>query len=174
MSAKRWTAVLFAGALVMAACGDDGGGGAMDGPDASESSEPGGEPAGDPVSGGGGGTLVLGDETITLDQSLCHLEEQEAAAGGGTIELTAQGQGTDAAGEEVSVDFTRFSTESQFEGDDVSVVIGDFTAGIGTELTASLETGTVERDGNTLGATDIALMDLDDGSETTASFQIDC
>lgn len=118
--------------------------------------------------GGGatGGTLTVGDETITFDRALCFLEEQEAAAGGGTIELTGQANGTNAAGEPVNIDFTRFSDESQFAGDDISLTVGDSSYG------ASVDSGTVSLDGSTLSASGITVSSIDE--ELTVSFELHC
>ncbi len=124
------------------------------------------------ASGAGGGTLTFDGEEIALDSSRCTFEEQDAAAGGGTIEFVAQGTGTTAAGDEVLVDVSRYSEESQFAGDRVSITIGDFATG--ASYSGSDDAGTVSEDGATVEADDFPLVSDDDLSETTIAFSIDC
>jgi hypothetical protein len=169
-----------------ASCGDDEGGAAP--PPADQGA---GDTAGDDAhaepsdsedeapsapsgGGGGGGVLTLGSETIELDRARCFLEEQPAAGGGGSIELTGQGMGTNAAGDEVVVDFTRYSDDSMFAGDDVTIDVGDPRSDDFRSFGASLDTGTVSLDGNVLSASDIPFTDWDDGSEMVGSFRIEC
>lgn len=119
------------------------------GQSAGDDGDAGGEAGQGPSGPGGGGTLELDGETIELTSSLCFLQPQEAAAGGGTIEFNAQASGNDAAGEEVSVDVSRYSEESQFAGD---VVVLD--RGPATDRTLSAERrheiGAIEVAGDTL------------------------
>ena len=122
-------------------------------------------------SSGGGGSLVLGDETIALDSARCYLREQTAA--GQKIELTGQAYGTNAAGEAIILDFSRFAEESDFTGDDITVDIGDVYADDAIHLTAKLDIGGVARDGSKLQASNFELRS-DDGSTTAASFEIHC
>jgi hypothetical protein len=125
-------------------------------------------------SGGGGGTLVLGDETIELDSARCFLREQASAGGGGKILLTGQGTGTNAAGEEVRLDFTRYDEASQFTGDDISVEVGPLADA--TSYTARLDLGAVDRSGSTLTATDIPFQSFGDRgiTQVTGSFTLNC
>ncbi len=178
-------------ALALVGCGDDDSsdeGGASDDPAASDDGATGDandesdsdpqedadEDAGEQSNGsGGGGTLTFDGEEIALDSSRCTFEEQEAAAGGGTIEFVAQGNGTNAAGEDVLIDVSRYSEESQFAGDDVSIVIGDIATG--ASFRGSEDAGTVSEDGSTVAATDFPIKSDDDFSnERTVSFSIDC
>jgi len=124
--------------------------------------------------GGGGGELVFDGETISLDQPLCFLEEQDAAAGGGKILLNAQAQGTTAAGEPVDISFVRFDEDSQFYGDDVIIGFGDFTAGSYVELLGGGEVGLVIVDGSTLSANDLTFDDFEAGTQHTVSFELNC
>ncbi len=121
--------------------------------------------------GGGGGALVFDGETIELGPGRCFLEEQPAAAGGGSILATAQATGTNAAGEEVGIDFTRFSEESMFAGDDVNVYVGEIATAV--SYTGSAPEGTVSIDGGVVSAEDFSLTG-DEGGEVTISFGIDC
>lgn len=132
-----------------------------------------GDPAGGPTSGGGG-SLVVGGESIGLDETRCHLEPQEAAAGGGQILFVGQGFGVDADGEEVMIDVSRYDEDSMFAGDDVSVNIGDFTSEGAVGLSTIAPTGTVTLDGSIMRGDDITLLSDGDGSEQTVSFEIDC
>jgi hypothetical protein len=185
---SRWVRVAAIAVVLLggASCGDDGDGAAPPPPDqgAGDTAGDGAEveptdsdgqaPSGPSGGGGGGGVLTLGSETIELDGARCFLEEQPAAGGGGSIELTGQGMGTNAAGDDVVVDFTRYSDDSMFAGDDVSIDIGDPRGDDFVSFEASLDTGTVTLAGNVLSASDIPLTNLDDGSELVASFRIEC
>ena len=179
MGVRRWVAAAAASMLVLAACGgdddaadpepaaDDGGGAEEDG-----GAGDGGAGAGG-GGGAGGGTLVLGAETITLDSARCFLEEQESAGGGGKILFVAQGFGTTADGEPLTLDVSRYDEDSQFTGDDVIVDIGDPFADSAVSLTASGDIGTVTLDGSSLSADGLTFVD-DDFSEQTGSFELNC
>jgi hypothetical protein len=127
--------------------------------------------AGAPGSGGGG-SLTLGDEVIPFDSARCFLQDQTAA--GQEIELTAQAFGTNAAGDAVSIDFTRYAASSDFSGDDISVVVGDPRSDDAASLGASLDIGGVDRAGSTLSASNVALTSSDSAATITASFEINC
>jgi hypothetical protein len=179
----RFVAVAGAVVLLLAACGGDDDSGA-DEPSATADSEAdadaGGDDAADAVAdagnsgGDGGGELVFDGETISLDQPLCFLEEQDAAAGGGKILLNAQAQGTTAAGEPVDISVVRFDEDSQFYGDDVIIGFGDFTAGSYVELLGGGEVGLVIVDGSTLSASDLTFDDFEAGTQHTVSFELNC
>lgn len=199
---RIWLVAIALVALLAAGCGDDGdepGDPAGDsdtsdegGDDQSTGDEPDAgdddaaddetavdEPAGDDGggsagSGGGGGTLVLGDETIALDSARCFLEEQDAAGGGGKILFVAQGFGTNAAGDELVVDLSRYDEESQFTGDDILVDIGDPFSDDAVSLSASGDIGTIVIDGSTLSASGLTFDNFDDGSQTPGSVQVNC
>lgn len=164
--------------LIAAGCGDDDGGSdTSDVSDGSAGDDEGGdaeEGGDDGSSGGGGGTLVLGDETIVLDSARCFLAEQDAAAGGGKILFTGQGFGTNAAGEDLVVDVSRYDEESQFTGDDILVDIGDPFSDDFVSFNASGEIGMVNLDGSTMSTGEIVFLNPDDGSETAGSLQLDC
>lgn len=126
------------------------------------------------ISSGGGGTLTLGGESISLDEVLCYLQEQDAAAGGGKILFVVQGTGTDAAGEDVMVDVSRYDEDSQFSGDSIDVSVGDIMSGEAAGYSAIAETGTVTLDGSTARADGVVLRSDEDGSEVETSFEITC
>jgi hypothetical protein len=154
------------------ACSDDGDGSAdaVAGGAGQEVPEGGGDGDATP-DGGGAGLLVLDGEEITLGPGRCFLEEQEAAAGGGSIELTGQAAGTNAAGDPVTVDFTRYGEGSQFAGDDLSVTVGEL--GQHTSATGSLDAGAVSLEDDVLRGDGFSLMG-DDGAQMSASFEIHC
>jgi hypothetical protein len=128
------------------------------------------------TSGGAGnsGHLVLGEETIVFDSARCYLQEQDAAAGGGKILFTAQAFGTNAAGDPITVDVSRYDQDSQFTGDDVIVDIGDPLSGDAVSLRSSSDVGTITVDGSTLRADGLTLTNLDDFTEQSGSFEINC
>ena len=182
-------AIWLAMALLMAGCGDDGETDTADpepeaeeeapadegeGEGEPEEEAPAEEPAEETSTGGGagGGTLTIGDETITLVSSRCFLEEQDAAAGGGKILFVGQGTGTNAAGDDVLLDVSRYNEDSQFAGDDVLVDIGDFETGY--SLSSTSDIGTVQLDGRTLSADGLSFTNFDDFSEVPGSFVLNC
>ncbi len=118
--------------------------------------------------GGGAGSLTLDGEEIALGPGRCYLQEQPAAAGGGSIEATAQAQGTNAAGDDVRIDFSRYSADSQFAGDDVNIDVGPL--GSSESHGGSEPAGTVSIDGNVVSATDFPI----DGGASAISFEIAC
>lgn len=175
------TMVLAAVGLAVGACGgddDDAGVGdvAADVDDAAsaaaDAAADGGASGG---GGGGGGVLVLGDETIELDSARCFLEEQDAAAGGGKILFVGQGFGTNAAGEEILVDISRWDEDSQFTGDDIIVDVGDPFSDTAVNYRAGGDIGTVTLDGSTLSADGLTFQNSDDFEEQlSGSVRIDC
>ena len=129
---------------------------------------------GDAAGSGGSGALVLGDQTIAFDSARCFLQEQDAAAGGGKILFVAQAFGTDAAGEPVAIDVSRYDQDSQFFGDDIIVDIGDPSSEDGVSLGARGEVGTVTVDGSRISAATLTFLDFDDATEQSGSFEINC
>lgn len=161
------------GLALLGACGDDDGGSALPTEGADDGS---GDTDGDtddvaPTGGGGGGSLTLDGEEIGFDSARCFLEEQESA--GQQILLTAQAFGTDAAGEEVTIDFTRWGEESDFTGDDVSVTIGDPFADDSRSLGGRVDIGGVSVEGSTVSGSDMELTD-EGGATIAADFVIEC
>ena len=124
-----------------------------------------------PSGGGGAGSLTLDGEEIALGPGRCYLQEQPAAAGGGSIELTAQAQGTNAAGDDVRLDFSRYSEESQFAGDDVSIDVGPL--GNSVSYHGSQPSGAVTVDGQVVSASGFTVRD-DQFQEQPVSFTINC
>lgn len=170
--------------LVAAACGDDDSGTPVPttaAPQTGGSSGDGGTDSGDAGSGdtptpaANAGFLMLGDERIDFDSALCYLQDQDAF-GGGTIHATAQATGTDSAGEEVLLDFTRFGADTDFEGDDLSVTVGDYTTGDSVEYRDVIDLGSVSIQGNSVIATgfNVTSFDFDEPVELAASFELNC
>jgi hypothetical protein len=177
----RLLVVLLAIGVLGGACGDDDAASVSETTTAgTQGTQPGGVttvPATTvPATTGGDarGSVTIGDETITFDSARCYLQEQEAAAGGGSILATAQGFGTNADGEEVVVDFSRYDEESDFVGDHVTATIGDPFSDEAINLAVTLDLGDVGIDGSTVGAGGFAFQNLDDLSEVAGSFEIRC
>lgn len=122
-------------------------------------------------SGSGAGTLTLGTETITFESSRCFLEEQTAA--GQKILWTAQASGTNAAGDDVVVDVSRYDASSDFAGDDLSIDIGDPRSAAFVEWSGRYAAGVIFLSGKTVSASGIE-VDNDDLATQTASFEINC
>ncbi len=122
--------------------------------------------------GGSGGTLTLGGETIQLGNPQCYLQNQTAA--GQEIEWTAQATGTNAAGKSVNLDFTRYAKGGSFEGDDVSVMIGQPGSTGGQAFNDRLDYGAVHRSGSTLSLSATEMSDDYSGTTTNVSFEIKC
>ena len=167
-------------AVLVAACGGDdesGTGGDTTAPSTETTAAPdagGDEPAAPGAGGGNGGSLVLGDETITFDSARCFLQEQEAAAGGGKILFVAQAFGTNADGEPVSIDVSRYDEDSDFTGDDILVDIGDPFSDDAVSWSSRPDLGTVTVDGSRLSADGLPFQSFDIGAEATGSFEINC
>lgn len=184
--------MIVAVALVAASCGGDDDDGASspavpveaadssddssDESDASAEGDASGESDSAPPATGGGdaGSVVLGDETVAFDSARCFLQEQDAAAGGGKILFVVQAFGTDANGDELMIDVSRFDEDSQFTGDDISVVIGDPFSGSAVSWSASADLGTVQIDGSTVSADGLTFQNFDDFAELAGSFSINC
>ena len=172
---NAWLAAGLSFLLVVAACGgDDESAPSNDssGGTAATTAAPSANPA--PSSGAGGGELVIGDETITFDRARCFLQEQDAAGGGGKILFTAQAFGTNAAGDPITLDVSRYDEDSQFTGDDIILDIGDPFSDDAVSLASSADLGTVSVDGSTLSAGDLTFVNFDDFSEQNGSFEINC
>jgi hypothetical protein len=118
---------------------------------------------------GKGGTLTLAGETISLDTSRCYLQSQTAA--GQKILWNGQATGTNAAGEDVLIDVSRYDASSQFAGDDVSIDVGPL--GNSVSWSGRYDAGTVDLSGKTLSASDIEVRN-DEFETATASFEINC
>ncbi|MBK5221635.1 MAG: hypothetical protein JJE52_01910 [Acidimicrobiia bacterium] len=127
---------------------------------------------------GGAGSLTLADETIELE-TRCYLEEQ--VAGGMTMEYTAQGVGTDADGEAIMLDVTRFAEEegAVIVGDSVSITLGDpldinSTTLSYLPLAGMNESDLVDRDGGNVTGTGVELINDDTGDQVVVSFELAC
>jgi hypothetical protein len=191
MSSKRFLALLFVFVMLAAACGDDGDSSSDDGGDDTSSDAdagsgddtsdtgsddgvsdeggseeiPGGEAA------GGASTLTFGGEEIALNARGCYAEEQEVA--GSIITLTAQASGTNAAGEDIIVDFTRFAPGGTVsEGDDILIDIGPLGASMTYQ--AGLPFESVPVDDGVLTVAETTFSSFDDGSEVAVSVAIVC
>ncbi len=179
---RRALGIALVGALlVLGSCGDDDSTASSDAGSsgttaAANTSTTGADDGADdaaaaPSGGGGAGSITLDGEEIALGPGRCYLQEQPAAAGGGSIELTAQAQGTNAAGDDVRIDFSRYSEDSQFAGDDVSIDVGPL--GSSVNYHGSEPSGAVSVDGNLVSASDFTVQD-DQFQDVAVSFSISC
>ncbi|MEQ9336686.1 MAG: hypothetical protein RJQ03_05810 [Miltoncostaeaceae bacterium] len=166
--ARGLAAAAIATALLAGCGGDD---------DADDSAAAGDTPAAEgggdaPAAGGGGGTMTLDGETVALDRALCLLSPQEAAAGGGEIEFTGQGTGTNGAGDEVLIDLSHYSDESMFAGDSVSVTVGDPFSDEAANYSLVGGEGAILMDGSTLSGQDVQMTGDDGTTPATVSFEL--
>jgi len=184
MRSRRVLVLLIAFVIVIAAaaCGDDSGSssdGAGDG--VSTETGAGGSQAtseatseatsGGGTGGGGASTLTFDDEEVALSSRGCYDEEQDVA--GSIITLTAQASGTNAAGEDVTVDFTRYAAGGTVgEGDDITIDVGPLGASTTYHANLPIDTATVE--GGVLTVPETTYMSFDDGSEVAATVMIAC
>lgn len=170
----RTAAVAMALALtITAGCSGDNGG-----PD--QTSSPGGDgtsstAAGDNGQGSAGGrsatSLVIDGENIDMNRAACHLEPQEVSGGDGMILVTAQSRGTNAAGDEVHIDFTRWDSDSMFHGDDITVDIGEL--GESTTYSAMFDEGSIAVVDGVVSGQDITMSNLEMG-DIVVSFELGC
>jgi hypothetical protein len=176
-------AVVMAAGLLIAGCGsdDDGGSaagsvsnadpsgdssGGVDG-DSDDSSDGGGDA---PATGGGGGTINLGGEEIAIERLLCFFQEQPRAGLGGVFTHTAQGEGVNAAGEGVLLDFTRAVAEDGTIEFDLTVTVGDFLSGDSVELR---DTGDEITFGDNSASVNTEVTDFDN-EPLALSFDLPC
>ena len=137
--------------------------------------EPPSSSGGSAPSGGGCGSLTLGDEVIELDSARCFLQEQDVTGSPGKILFVGQGFGKLASGEDFVLDVTRFDEDSLFTGDKVIVDVGDPFSEDFYSWNASADLGTVQQDGSTLRAEGLALKHSEDfTTEVSGSFELRC
>jgi hypothetical protein len=184
MVRKNFLVLLLAFAFVVVACGDDDSSSDDGGDEPQSETTEGGESETDDaasdesdssdVSAGGASSVTLDGEEIALDALGCYSEEQEVA--GSIITLTAQASGTNAAGENVIVDFTRFAPGGTVsESDDMLIDIGPL--GESTNYRANLPYNSVEVVDGVLTVSETTFTSFgDDGTqvEATASVAIVC
>lgn len=182
MTDRWWLAVPLTVGLVLAACsGDDAGAGAG-GDDSGATAAPASttgpapDPTAAPANDGGAGTastMTLDGEVIALDRMLCFFEEQPRAGLGGVFTHTAQGEGTDAAGEPVLLDMTRARAEDGTVGDEILVDIGDFREDDAISLRANGPEGLIEFGDRTASASEVQMTDFQ-ADPRTLSFDVSC
>jgi hypothetical protein len=119
------------------------------------------------------GTVTLDGEAISLTRMLCFFEEQPRAGLGGVFTHTAQGQGTDAAGEPVILDMSRARAEDGTVEDDVIVDIGDFTAEDAISLRASGPEGLVTFGEGSVSGDGIEVSDFGEDARVL-TFDVPC
>ncbi len=128
----------------------------------------GGAPAGD------AGTVVLGDETIAFDSARCDMQEQAAPEGGGKILFSIQAYGSNANGDEIRVEVSRYDQDSQFVGDKIELVIGDPFSADAVKWNADDVIETVALDGQTAIANNLTFTNGADGTTVAGSFEVHC
>jgi hypothetical protein len=136
-------------------------------------------PRDDPSSGEGSGsskdTLSFDGEEMVMLGSRCYFEEQDAAAGGGTILFTVEATGTTKDGlDKIVVDISRYSEDSDFAGDSVSLTVGDPMLGDAMTYSEIAPANTVSVEASSSASVDDMVLLSDDGSEHTVSFDITC
>ena len=186
-SKGRWLAVSLVVGLAVVACQDDGGSDDADEatPAATvaataapaDPTEAPADPTAAPAAEGAGaaGSMTLGDEVIALASARCFFEEQPRAGLGGVFTHTAQGSGTNAAGDAVLLDVSRARDEDGTEGDDVTVDIGDFTSDDAISLRVTGE-GIVDFGDASASADGLELQDFSefDSEPVALSFEMSC
>lgn len=165
--------------LLLAGCGDDDGddtGAAGDVTDQQDSADGAGGDDGSAGGGGGpAGTVTLGDEEFTLDNFMCFFEEQPRAGLGGVFTHSAQGRGTNAAGEQVVVDMTRARDEDGTVSDGVTVDIGDPSSDDFVGYSGGGPEGTIEFGDDSASAQDLPVTEGFGAGETVSlSFDLSC
>lgn len=172
---RLWLGAILVLGLIASGCGDDDdsdAGGDGDTPsenvEGTTSGNGGSEEDAGNGGSGGAGTVTLDGEAMTLDTSLCYLQEQDAAAGGGKILFNAQASGTNAAGDPVSIDVSSYDEDSQFAGDRTELVVGS------VDYSSTADIGTIVVDGSTLTADGLTFRNNDDFSEVSGSYEINC
>lgn len=114
------------------------------------------------------GTLSIDGESIEVASVGCSIDEPPSSE----IDATAVLSGTNAAGLNISLTFTRFNDTSLFAGDSVRILFGD--RGTGREFITTLEGGGVSIDGSTVSATDVTLEAFGPTETASATFELNC
>lgn len=122
----------------------------------------------------GTGSAQLDGETIEVDEVLCYLEPQPAASGGGNILFVVQAHGTNAAGEPVMVDVSRYDEDSIVAGDTVDVVFGEVAAADTVQWGYRSEAEAVTLAENTVSARDLTMDNFETMTQHTVSFEFSC
>ncbi len=149
---------------------DDDSAGNDDSAGADDSSS-GGQDAG--PSSGSAGTMILGDEEITIDQLLCYFEEQPRAGLGGVFTHTAQGSGVNSAGEPVILDMSRARGDDGVVEDDIIIDIGDYTSDDSVSLFGGGAEGTISFGDSSVSLDAVEVSDFESGP-LSLSFDMDC
>lgn len=179
MNAKIWLSAATV-LLVASGCGGDSKAGpttaasAGDSPTTTEVGGGGSTGGNDGAPAGDAGTVVLGDETIIFDSARCDMQEQAAPEGGGKILFSIQAYGSNANGDEIRVEVSRYDEDSQFVGDKIELVIGDPFSADAVKWNADDVIDTVALDGQTVSANNLTFTNGDDGTTVAGSFGVHC
>lgn len=172
-----WAAALTASALLLAGCGGDDDGNTEAGSDggstSSDAASSGGDDSSSSTGASGGGVINLGGEEIAIERLLCYFEEQPRAGLGGVFTHTAQGQGVNAAGDAVLVDFSRAVAEDGTVEFDLTVDVGDFRS---ADFVGYRGSGDEIIFGDNSASVNTALVNFDDfdAAPVNLSFDLAC
>jgi hypothetical protein len=180
MTSRWWVAVPLMVGLALAGCGGDGDGPGATGVDADATGTVAADATGandskgaNAGAGASAGVMMLGDEDIAVDGLRCFFGEQPRAGLGGAFTHTAQGRGTNAAGEDVVLDLSRARAEDGTVEDDIIVDIGDPSSDDSVSLTASGSEGLIQFGDDSASASGVEVSEF--GAEPVAlSFDLAC
>lgn len=175
---KWWLAAPLAMGLIVAACGgdDDSDTEAPASTAAAEEEQP-AEDTNDTEAAedvaASAGVITLGDEEIAIERALCYFEEQERAGLGGVWTHTSQVNGTNAAGEPITVGLDRARNEDDTVEDSIYVDIGEPTSDDAVSLIADGPEGLIEFSDSSVSAEAVEVAEF--GSDPISlSISFDC
>lgn len=186
---KWWVAASLAVGVIVVGCASTDDGGGSDGSDADAGADPAASAEATPAtatsgegdatgaqgpSGASTGSLIFGDEAIPIARFRCFFEEQPRAGLGGVFTHSAQGEGTNAAGEAVLLDMTRARAEDDTIEDHLSVGIGDPFGDDYVEYNVGGPEGLIEFGDASAAASDVEVSDFSSDTSFTITFDLPC
>lgn len=185
---KWWLAASLTLGLIVAGCAGTDDDASSDGNDADAGSDPAATVAAAPeqtpsgevdltddgaTAGSSTGSLVLDGEEIPIARLLCYFEEQPRAGLGGVFTHTAQGEGTNAAGEYVLVDMTRARAEDGTIEDDLGVGIGEIGVDF-VEYHAGGPEGLIDFGESSAAVSGVEVADISSDTSFDVTFDLSC